>query len=402
MAETGDVQADRTPVSIVCVFNAPDVLASCLKRSIDEGRASAPRTQLIAIDNRHGEFATAGAALNHGAAEALNDVVVFVHQDVYLHSLSELERAAHELLLAPQIGVMGAVGIDRDGRILGRIRDRVIGLGEPARSSSNVESMDEVLFMITRDRWQLEPLADDARLGWHAYAVEYSARMRSCGLRVVVRDIPLTHNSLSSNLRHLDVAHQCIGDRYPSLLPLRTTCGTIHPKGGGQYAAMITRRASGLSRWERESRAATGARGVVPIRDVILADVRFAIDDIAAVSGATAIRALDREVPGGTATMVDGLERHGRPTSAATVSLAAMAVEIDRRKEGELIVLANLDARDLRLLDVAGIPRVVGFSQEARLWMVVGVSRSEIGELWQGRRSRPYGGLSTHLRGGVR
>ena len=115
MNEIGNEVARRTPVSIVCVFNAPDVLASCLNRSIDEGRSGASMTELITVDNRDKKFATAGAALNHGAAQAHNDVVVFVHQDVYLHSLPELERAAYELLTAPQIGVMGAVGIDGAG-----------------------------------------------------------------------------------------------------------------------------------------------------------------------------------------------------------------------------------------------------------------------------------------------
>lgn len=399
MAELSDDEARRTPVSIVCVFNAPDVLANCLERSIHEGRADASMSELIAVDNCAGEFSTAGAALNYGAAKALNDVVVFVHQDVYLHSLPELERAAHELLVAPHIGVMGAVGIDGSGRILGRIRDRVIGLGEPAPVPRDVESMDEVLFMVTRDRLQREPLADDARLGWHAYAVEYSARTRAAGLRAVVRDIPLTHNSLSTNLRNLDVAHRRVGDSYPTLLPLRTTCGIIHSDVGAGRARLISRRARGLARWERESRAALGARGIVPTRDVVLADVRFAIDEIASRSGASTLRALDLDIPGGTATEVNGLERFGLPTSAATVDLATMATEIAGRSAGELMVLANLEVHDLDSLDLAGIRRIVGFSHEARLWVVLGVSRSDMGDLWQDRRSRPYAGVSIFPKG---
>ncbi|MBG6056118.1 hypothetical protein IWX81_002550 [Salinibacterium sp. CAN_S4] len=384
----------RAPVSIVCVFNDPEVLASCLRRSVDEGRTATTLTELIAVDSRDGGFATAGAALNHGAAQAVNEVVVFAHQDVFLHSIAELERAAHELLCSPQIGVMGAVGIDRSGHILGRIRDRVIGLGAPAPRPRDVDSMDEVLFMITRDRWRQDPLADDARLGWHAYAVEYSARMREVGLRAVVRDVPLTHNSLSSNLRHLDVSHRFVGDSYPAQLPLRTTCGTIQPNGGTGSAASLARRASGLARWERESRAARAAGGVVPVRDVVLADVRFVIDRIAELSGASGIRALDREIAGGISTRVRGLERLGRPTSAATADLATMNAEIGARAAGEIVVLANLEAQDLGSLELAGCPRIVGFSQEARLWMVMGVSRSDVGELWEYSRSRPYAGIA--------
>ena len=87
----------RTPVSIVCVFNDPEVLEQCLARSIAAGLSGAPDTEFLPVDNRGGAFSTAGAALNHGAGLAHNPVIVFVHQDVVLHSLEELERAAHIL-----------------------------------------------------------------------------------------------------------------------------------------------------------------------------------------------------------------------------------------------------------------------------------------------------------------
>ena len=45
-----------------------------------------------------GRFGSAGAALNDGARRARNGVVVFVHQDVYLHSLVALEEAAAALI----------------------------------------------------------------------------------------------------------------------------------------------------------------------------------------------------------------------------------------------------------------------------------------------------------------
>jgi len=87
----------RTPVSIVCVFNDPDVLTSCLERSILLGLADAPETEYLPVDNTDGQFASAGAALNDGARRARHDDVVLVHQDVYLHSLVALERAADRL-----------------------------------------------------------------------------------------------------------------------------------------------------------------------------------------------------------------------------------------------------------------------------------------------------------------
>ena len=78
-------------VSIICVFNDPEVRRGCLDRSIAEHRDEAA-VEYLPIDNVDGSFATAGAALNHGASLASHDYLVFVHQDVYLHSLAALER----------------------------------------------------------------------------------------------------------------------------------------------------------------------------------------------------------------------------------------------------------------------------------------------------------------------
>lgn len=383
----------RTSISIVCVYNEPGVLASCLHRSVNEGLTFAPETELIAVDNCDSQFSTAGAALNHGARQASNPVIVFVHQDVYLHSLAELERAANELERDETIGVMGAAGIDRRGRMHGRIRDRVLGLGAPAPQARSVESIDEVLFLVEREQVLESPLADRAELGWHAYAVEYSARMRSEGRRAVARDIPLTHNSLSTNLHRLDVAHRWVGDSYRELLPLRTTCGTIGARRAGGALSSLARKAEGVARWERESRAARNSRSVQPLREVVLDDIRFVVDEIARETGASRIHSLDRARSDALVTRVAGLERFGRPFFAASVDVEGMSAAVLEREDDELLVLANLEDDDLTRLKLPPGESIVGFSQEARLWAVVGAHRAELATLWPNRRSLPYAGL---------
>ncbi len=193
------------PLSIICVFNDPNVRSRCLDRSIEEHLHEAP-VEYLPIDNVDGSFATAGAALNHGASLARHDTLVFVHQDVYLHSLRALEAAARVLAEDDRIGLLGAIGVDASGRLVGRIRDRVVLLGETAREPTDVDSLDELLIMAPRRLVQTEPLSECPELGWHAYAVEYGLRARSLGQRVCVLDIPLTHNSLTANVERLDVA----------------------------------------------------------------------------------------------------------------------------------------------------------------------------------------------------
>ncbi|MBN9376581.1 MAG: hypothetical protein J0I40_14580 [Cellulomonas sp.] len=179
--------ARREPVSIVCVFNDPAVRSSCLDRSIAAGLSDAPDTEYIPVDNTRGQFRSAGAALNAGAAESRRRVVAFVHQDVYLHDLVALERAAAALLDDPRIGLVGAVGITDTGAVLGRVRDRVVMIGQPTSESQDVDSVDEVLFLVDRDRVVADPLSEHPDLAWHAYAVEYGARMRSAASSMRIR-----------------------------------------------------------------------------------------------------------------------------------------------------------------------------------------------------------------------
>ncbi|ACZ31713.1 hypothetical protein Xcel_2699 [Xylanimonas cellulosilytica DSM 15894] len=389
-------ETTRVPVSIVCVYNAPDVLASCLERSVAAGRGDAPQTELIAVDNRAGQFATAGAALNHGARQARNPVVAFVHQDVFLHSVPALERAAATLLATPQIGVLGAVGIDGRGTIVGRIRDRLLPLGVPAPLPSDVDTMDEVLFMVSAEQLAREPLADDPLLGWHAYAVEYSLRMRRAGRRAVVQDIPLTHNSLTTNLRNLDVAHHRVAETYPELLPARTTCGTLHRPETPAARLRLARRARGARTLWGESVVAWRVSRATDRASVVLADIRFLIDEAASLGGATSVRALDLADGTTGRTDVDGLERFGLGYSAASVSLPEAEAELRELPEGAALVVAGLTVAELAALKPsAAQPTVVGYTRDGGLWLLAGCDPARLAPLWSGRRQRPFAGIGS-------
>ena len=100
-------------------------------------------------------------------------------------------------------------------------------LGVPVQQPVDVDSVDELLFMVPRPLVLRHPLTESPDMAWHAYGVEYGLRVRRLGLRVGVTDIPLTHNSRTANLARLDVAHAAVAARYPELLPVRTTCGVV-------------------------------------------------------------------------------------------------------------------------------------------------------------------------------
>ena len=388
--------AGRARVSVVCVFNDPAVLESCLRRSIHGGRDAAPHTELIAVDNRHHKFATAGAALNSGARSARNEVIAFVHQDVYLHSLPALEVAAANLLESPGIGLVGAVGITGQGRLVGRIRDRVVPLGDRAPSPRDVDSLDEVLILVRREDVLRSPLTEDHLLAWHAYAVEYAARVRRAGKRATALDIPITHNSMTTNLNNLDLAHQRVGELYPELLPIQTTCGTIRKEPGavGRLMRTLFQRGRGAHVWWRESVLAARIARFAPRTQIVLADIRFLIDRAAGMARLETLRVLDLAQPGEDTTAVSGLDREHRPYSAATVGLTDMNVAIAARPPNEALVLTNLTPADLGLLDLrAHTPNVAGLSRDAGIWIFIGASPEKLSPLWSSRRNRPFAGL---------
>lgn len=383
----------RVPVSIVCVYNNVDVLRSCLQRSIDFHQHEAPDTELIAVDNTEGRFKTAGAALNHGASLARHDVVAFSHQDVYFHSLAALERSASLLVDHDKIGMLGAVGIRADGSIAGRVRDRVVLLGDVLDAPVDVDSLDEVVFLVPRAQLARMPLTESTQLAWHAYAVEYGMRLRVNGLRVTAGHIPITHNSLTINLDRLDVAHDTVGAHYPQLLPLQTTCGVIHRVRGKKRGAKILQEHRWRYRWLRNSFVTWPGRREAAGAPFVLSDIRLDIDDILAREEPLTIvnhageRAFEDEASGPT-----DFTRAGRRISVRSASTSILPAVVATRGVHESMLITNLDAHSIRLIapPLKEVKRVVGF-HEGQYWVLSGPAAGTTLHQWATPQARPLG-----------
>jgi Glycosyltransferase like family len=391
------------PVSIVCVFNDADVRRRCLDRSIEEHRHEA-EVEYLTVDNVDGSFATAGAALNYGASLASNDFVAFIHQDVYLHSLRALSEAAGVLAEDDRIGVVGAIGVDAGGRLVGRIRDRVVLLGEPAMHPTDVDSLDELLFMTRRSLVGREPLTESAELGWHAYAVEYGLRARSLGLRVCAVDLPLTHNSPSTNVDRLDAARDAVAAAYPDALPVRVPGGVIAGPSQPPARSKTVSRHGWRYRWLRESAAAHVGRLTSGTRFCVLGDIRLEIDELLAIDPDSSFLVINLDPQGGFADRgPTPLELIRRP-HAVELTAEAMPGLIERlaeRDPGSSTLLTNLTIGDLRDLKIAelrsgasyldGQNRVLGFRREVGYWMLLGPAAAAAPQRWGSPRATPLG-----------
>lgn len=381
------------PVSIICVFNDPDVRRRCLDRSIEEHRGQAP-VEYLPIDNVDGTFASAGAALNHGASLASHDHLAFVHQDVYLHSLSALAAAAGTLASDESIGLVGAIGVTAGGNIVGRIRDRVLLLGSRVREPAEVDSLDEVLFMVPRRLALREPLAEARELAWHAYAVEYGLRARSLGLRVCAVDIPLTHHSLTRNAR-LEDPYAEIAARYPDSLPVRAPGGTIDGRPSTRPGAGLLSTHRWRFRWLRDSAAAHAARRAARGGPCVLGDIRFDIDDVMArdPSSPLSVLNLDPEPRSENERGPIELPRRGRPILLSSGPLPEIIDALSARSPATSMLLTNLGIADLRSLApyLPEGPRVLGYRSEIGCWVLLGPAAAEPPRQWRSQKATPFG-----------
>jgi glycosyl transferase family 2 len=390
------VAARREPVSIVTVFNDPEVRRSCLDRSIEAHRDEAPAVEYLPIDNTGGAFASAGAALNHGAAQARHEYLVFVHQDVYLHSLAGLEEAAGMLADDEGIGLLGAVGPTAEGRFLGRMRDRVFLLGEPTARPAVVDSVDEALFVIPRRVLEREPLTQAPELAWHAYAVEFGLRARSRGLRVCAVDIPLTHNSLTINLDRLDVAYDAVAAMHPGGMPVFTPQG---PVGGPERLRDRTKGFLRAHRWRyrwlRESVNAHAGRRAAGGSPCVIGDIRLEVDGVAARSPAPLL-VVNLDQPPTFADERPGpleLMREGRPILVTSRPLDGVAEAVAAAPPGSPALITNLGLEDVRRLapQLPSEQRIVGFRTSIGYWILIGVAPAALPEGLRSAQATPLG-----------
>lgn len=392
----------RAGISIVCVFNNPEVLQECLDRSI-RAYSGSLEIQYIPVDNTNRTFSSAGSALNHGTRQARHELVAFAHQDVYLHSLDRLAAVGLQLLSGGW-GLLGANGVTTQGQSIGRLRDRVQLIGKEANTPVEVDSVDEVLFMASRDLMLSEPLSEDPKLAWHAYAVELSLRLRTLHRRVGAVDMAITHNSLTINLDKLDVAHQQVGETYLSLLPIQTTCGVIRPRPRRVRELPVVRDHRWRARWLRQSLLAVRARQRIDV-PIVLSDIRHEID-LLHFSTDSPLHLLNLDHTGNFAVFCSNplqFTRFGRPViMTASYGIGAILSKIDELSPATSILLPDLGLADLEQIRVnrrKDRDYVVGI-QSGGIWLLSGPVVDLLPAEWSRPQGRPLGSRlwNRHLR----
>lgn len=177
-------------IDVAAAVNRVDVLEACLRRSPDLTGTS------LTLRVYQG-FASAGAAYNAALMESDADILVLVHQDVYLPRgfLKRLSKQLDALDAAhPDWAVAGVIGLDEEGRLKGRTWSSGLGkiIGTAVGAPERVVTLDEVMLVVRR----ASDITFDADLpSFHLYGADCVLSARAMGKGAYVIDVPIVHHS---------------------------------------------------------------------------------------------------------------------------------------------------------------------------------------------------------------
>jgi hypothetical protein len=248
------VVTERTSLSfVVCLSDEASLKANLLASPCLAG--DSPH-EVIAI--RHAPSVAAG--LGMGIAQARNELIVCVHQDVFLPAgwdrmmLTQYRMA--ERRFGP-IGVAGVYGVgpvvDSTGgpaaRRIGWVEDRGRVLSEGPGLPAPVATLDELLLVVRKD----SPLRFDPELGFHLYGADLCLEAHERGLAVVALGAPCRHNSRSVGLpAEFFASARVFARKWAHRLPVATPCVVfdrdlgLHLLGNADGHAGSVARAAGM------------------------------------------------------------------------------------------------------------------------------------------------------------
>jgi hypothetical protein len=142
-------------------------------------------------------FSSAGAAYNAALAACTSEIVVFVHQDVYVPvgwTASLRRSVAYLAQVDPTWGVLGLYGITKSGELVGHVWSSGLNmmLGRSFDRPVSVDSVDELLIVVRK----AAGLEFDRHVpGFHLYATDLVQTALNQGFGAYVICAPVVHNS---------------------------------------------------------------------------------------------------------------------------------------------------------------------------------------------------------------
>lgn len=157
--------------------------------------------EVVCLENQgNANFSSAASALNSGAARAMGEVLIFMHQDVYLWD-PEFVAKYRDHLLENQDVILGVAGADAAGTVYTDIyetKDKLQRNPPTGGGFIPVVSVDECVIAMHRRRWETLRFDEDCCDDWHCYGMDICFANTLAGGRNLVLSAPICHDSLGN------------------------------------------------------------------------------------------------------------------------------------------------------------------------------------------------------------
>lgn len=191
----------------------------------------------------HRHCASASLAYNQGIESSRAEVMVFLHQDVYLPDgwLARLRQVLAWLAERdPDWGVVGAFGLEASGAGQGHVYSTGLGrcLGTEFHGARRVETLDEVMLIVRR----ASGLRFDASLpGFHLYGADICLEAEKRGMASYAISACAIHNSNGIGIMPWAYwrAYRFMRRKWWSRLPVQTPCMPITRSGAPALRYMV-------------------------------------------------------------------------------------------------------------------------------------------------------------------
>ncbi|MBR1930274.1 MAG: hypothetical protein IJ833_02195 [Lachnospiraceae bacterium] len=184
-------------ISVLCIYNKRDIFESQLNSSLKEQDVL---LDIVGIDNTNNQFASAAEAYNYAVDEwAKGDILIFAHQDIILKEPDALGKFAEAIMEMPIGTILGGAGAKAcEKKNIGNYTSGSVYRKECVQNVSNITEVnivDEVIFGMRRETFQLHHF--DSRLcnNWHLYAAEMCLYFHAQGHSVYVFPLQFHHFS---------------------------------------------------------------------------------------------------------------------------------------------------------------------------------------------------------------
>lgn len=207
------------PITFVVAVNSRRVLQENLLASI----CVRPPHQVLIQEG----FPSAALAYNDALLTATNDLIVFVHQDVFLPEpwFGQLEQSLDYLHRTdPSWGVLGCWGARADGSLVGHVYSSGLGvLGACLEHPERVQTLDEIVLIFRKS----SGVSFDASLPhFHFYGTDICMRAAAQGLNCYAMSGFCVHNTRQI-LRLPKEFYDCyahVKRTWEDRLPIQTSC----------------------------------------------------------------------------------------------------------------------------------------------------------------------------------